>query len=56
MFCVFKLTIETITGSNSLNSLINRLEKGNLIIKGHFGTKYGFDLKIDAQKNGDLQP
>jgi len=33
MLCIFKLTIETITGSNLLNSLINGLEKGDLIEK-----------------------
>ena len=50
MFCVFKLTIGTIASSNSLNSLINRLEKGDLVEKDILVRNMVSNLEIDAQK------
>ena len=41
--------------SNSLNSLINRLEKWDLVEKDILVRNMASNLEIDAPKNGDLQ-
>lgn len=48
-----RMTIEKF--SNSLNSLINRLEKGDLVEKDILVRNMVSNLEIDAQKKGDLQ-
>ena len=51
---VFNLTSTTIASSNSLNSLINKLEKGDLVEKDILVRNMVSSFEIDA-KNGDLQ-
>ena len=47
-----RMTIEKF--SNSLNSLINRLEKGDLVEKDILVRNMVSNLEIDAQKKGDF--
>lgn len=51
MFYVFKLTICIIASSNSLNSLINRLKKGDLVEKSILARSMVSNLEINQQKS-----